>query len=73
MKPKIKKPTGMLTTSTGKMPKESFKNHKVTNQKGAFGQKSIFPRSDARISNRMKTAIYREELRNENNRSKCQL
>ena len=60
---KIKKPTGLLTTSTGKMPKESFKNHKVTNQKGAFGQKSIFPRSDARISNRMKTAIFREELK----------
>ena len=60
---KIKKPTGLLTTSTGKMPKESFKNHKVTNQKGAFGQKSIFPRSDARISNRMKTEIFREELK----------
>ena len=58
---KIKKPTGLLTTSTGKLPKES--KRKVTNQKGAFGQKSIFPRSDARISNRMKTAIYREELK----------
>ena len=58
---KLEKPKGLITTSTGKMPKES--KRKVTNQKGAFGQKSIFPRSDARISNRMKTEIYREELK----------
>jgi len=51
------------------MPKESFKKHKVTNQKGAFGQKSLFPRSDARISNRMKTAIYREELKTKGDRN----
>ena len=67
MKPKkvkLKKPRGLITTNKqGELEIVSRKTGKKTNQKGAFGQKSIFPRSDARISNRMKTAIYREELK----------